>query len=462
MSSQPISPARVPGHLLEKYHKSGPRYTSYPTAPQFKTEFEPDAVSTRWKNSVTSEPHPASLYVHLPFCNTRCLYCGCYTEIGHPVEKKTEYITALESEIQYIQSLFDADVAVHQLALGGGTPTSLPPELMRSLIRILGQTVSFPESGERSIEIDPRTIDTDYLDLLLELGFNRFSFGVQDLDPTVQSNVMRVLSPEHLAGLVHHLKRSGCSAINLDLMYGLPGQTPESYMKTVKQVAELQPSRVAVFGYAHVPWMCPHQKVLEKYHLPTPEERMALFGLAFDTLLDNGYDHVGMDHFALPEDELMVALNSRSLTRNFMGYTTRRGLDLIGLGASAISSVGATYAQNIKNLPDYLAGAGKNIWMKGLLLTPEDELRRMIIMELFCNFYLDISTVETRFNITFNEHFSPELDALKSFETDALIDISASALTVTDLGRFFIRNICMNFDSYYGAGDSAGRYSKTI
>ena len=261
--------------------------------------------------------------------------------------------------------------------------------------------------------------------------------------------------------MIAHLRGLHQNAINLDLIYGLPGQTPESYSRTIAKVVRLQPSRIALFGYAHVPWVSPHQKELEQYHIPTPEERMALFGLAYDLLLDAGYQHIGMDHFALPQDELIRALNSRTLTRNFMGYATRRGLDLIGIGASSISSVGAAYAQNEKEVRKFMDQSENSTWIKALVLNQEDLLRRELIIDLFCNFYLDISIMGKKFGINFQQHFRQELAGLKGMEQDGLIIIAQDHLQVTDLGRFFIRNICMTFDQYLAKDDSTIRYSKT-
>jgi oxygen-independent coproporphyrinogen III oxidase len=453
-----ISPSSVPQELLKKYYKSGPRYTSYPTAPQFKSEFDATAVKAQWLKAGKG----LSLYIHLPFCEKRCLYCGCYTESGHSKETVKEYLAALGRETGRILKLIGQKRKVGQLALGGGTPTSLAPDLMAELINGLKKNFEFPPDGERSIEIDPRSVDDSYLDLLSELGFNRFSFGVQDLDPELQKKIGRVQSAEKIAGLITHLRGLGHKAINIDLIYGLPGQTLQSFGGTIRQIVKIKPFRIALFGYAHVPWVSPHQKTLEAYAIPTPEERTAIFGMAFDGLRDAGYENVGMDHFALPTDELVLALKSRTLTRNFMGYTTRRGLDLIGIGASAISSVGACYTQNVKDVRQYIELAGESTWVKALLLTKEDEMRRELILDLFCNCFLDTARLEKKFSIVFGEHFAPELDALREMEKDGLVVIAPGSLEVTALGRYFIRNICMTFDQYLTPGDQAGRYSKTI
>jgi oxygen-independent coproporphyrinogen-3 oxidase len=460
-ASRRITPATVPGELMERYATSGPRYTSYPTAPQFRTEFDAARIEEEWRRT-NERGTGLSLYVHIPFCKERCRYCGCFTETGHDADTAETYVGALLREADRLLGILDGHRPLEQLALGGGTPVFLTPEQMRRLIEGLRARFSFAPDGERSLEIDPRRVDSGYLDLLIELGFNRFSFGVQDLDPRVQRNVGRILPVERLESLVAHLRERGQRAINLDLIYGLPGQSLESFGRTVAQIVAIRPSRIALFGYAHVPWMSPHQKELERFAIPDTAERMALFGMAYDRLLDAGYAHVGMDHFALPTDELIIALNQRTLTRNFMGYTTRRGLDLVGIGASSISSVGRTYAQNVKRVSDYLARAGERTWIKGLILNDEDLLRRELILELFCNFHLDIRETERRFGIVFREHFAGELAALQPMIDDALLTVDDAEITVTDLGRFFIRNICMTFDQYLRGEQRVGRYSRTL
>jgi len=454
-----LSPRSVPRSLLDKYAANGPRYTSYPTAPQFKTEFDKSEIERLWAETNASGGG-LSLYLHVPFCKKRCLYCGCYTEIGHKREATDVYVEALLAEAKRLTSINSPSRPVMQLALGGGTPTFLSKERMASLVGGLREIYDFPISGERSIEIDPMSVDEEYLDLLLELGFNRMSFGLQDLNPEVQKAVGRVQSEEHIRGLLAHLRGRGFNAINLDLIYGLPLQTEKSFVETAEKIAEMRPSRVALFGYAHVPWVSPHQKALEKYPIPTAEERMRLFGLGFETLLAAGYRHVGMDHFALPEDELIAALDNRALTRNFMGYTTRRGLDLIGLGASSISGVGRTYAQNVKDSAAYAESAGAGVWTKALVLSDEDVLRREIIVDLFCNFRFDKKNVSERFGIDFDERFAAELEALKPMADDGLVEFGADFVGTTPLGRFFIRNVCMVFDKYLAEGKNL--YSRTV
>ena len=458
-----VGPRQVPGDLLKRYQKSGPRYTSYPTAPQFTGDLDKAAVLKRLAAGNRTEPGGLSMYLHIPFCRSRCSYCGCYTLLGYGEAETRNYARSLLAEADWWLETVGRNRPVRQFALGGGTPTFLTPETMRWLIEGLQDKLQFASKGERSIEVDPRGVDSGYLDLLLELGFNRVSFGVQDLDPVVQDNVKRVLAYEKLVGHFEHLAARGMTAINLDLIYGLPGQTAASFERTMKQVIALRPSRIATFGYAHVPWVSPHQKQLEGLDIPGPGLRMELFGLAYDMLLDAGWRHVGMDHFALPEDELVKALDSRTLTRGFMGYTTLRGLDLIALGASAISAASGTYTQNAKAVPEYLRLEGGDRWVRGYVLDQEDELRRDIIMDLFCNFYLSIRQVEAKFDICFADHFAAELDAMKPLVDDGLLVVTEDELAATDLGRFFIRNMSMIFDTYLRhEADTTHRYSKTI
>jgi oxygen-independent coproporphyrinogen-3 oxidase len=459
-----INPVDIPAAYLEKYQRSGPRYTSYPTAPQFKTGFSTDTITALWAETNNNGKAGLSLYSHFPFCKTRCLYCGCYTNTDQPQDVKEQYVEAMKREADRLFTIISPSRKVHQLAFGGGTPTYLSVELLTGYMNHLGRIIGFSDDAERSIEVDPRSVDEGYLQQLLDLGFNRFSFGVQDLDPLVQRNINRVVEEEKLTALLDYLRQQDLEAINLDLIYGLPGQSPASFSATVEKIVALRPSRIALFGYAHVPWVSPHQKEIEKFSIPNTEERMVLFGTAFDLLVKAGYSHIGMDHFALADDELVLALKNRTLTRNFMGYTTRRGLDLVGIGVSSISSVGTSYAQNSKDIHGYINNSNGLHWMKALVLTPEDRLRREIILNLFCNFYLDTEAVAKKFAISFKDHFAAELKALKPFETDGLLLVRDNELMVTEMGRFFIRNICMTFDQYL-AKDKQGpekRYSKTL
>lgn len=456
-----LTPLQIPEDLLAKYNRSGPRYTSYPTAPQFSADIDINAVENIWKETNQSKVG-LSFYTHFPFCRSRCLYCGCFTEVHHKVDTRDAYLEALKKEAFRLLCDIAPSRSLKQLAFGGGTPSYMKQEQLSEYIAYLRRLVEFSPDAELSLEIDPRSVDESYLEGLVITGFNRFSFGVQDLDPKVQKIIKRPLEEKRLQDLLDLLWNRGVEAINLDLIYGLPGQTSASFRRTIEKITDLRPSRIALFGYAHVPWVSPHQKALEKYQIPGPRERMILFGTAFEVLLQAGYEHVGMDHFALSGDDLLVSLKNRTLTRNFMGYTTKKGLDLIGIGASSISSVGPTYVQNEKDILSYINREEGLHWQKGLILAEEDLLRREIIIDFFCNFYLETSSIEKKWEISFADHFSQALDGLKPMEKDGLISINKSSLEVTQLGRFFIRNICMVFDQYLASEKTEGRYSKTV
>ena len=462
MTTTETSPRRLDPDLLARYEKSGPRYTSYPTAPHFRDDVDRNALAARWRDA-GRDGAGLSLYVHVPFCRTRCAYCGCYTLTDQPDDRVDAYLRGILEQADEVAALLAPGRAVEQLSFGGGTPTYPGPARFRALMEGLRERFTFAADGERAVEVDPRAVDTDYLDLLVDLGFNRFSFGVQDLDPGVQEVVNRVLAVERLDALMTHLRGRGVDAINLDLIYGLPTQTEEGFARTLAQVLALAPSRLAVFGYAHVPWVAPHQAALSAYPIPDRDARLGLFSLAWEMLRDAGWIQVGMDHFARPGDELVDALRSRTLHRNFMGYTTRRGLDLAGLGASAISGVGRTYTQNIKPVPAFLDARGTVRWARGWLLDNEDLLRGDVILDLLCNLHLSFDRVEKAHGISFREHFAQELADLIPLIDDGLVVLGPDSLDVTPVGRYFIRNIAMVFDLYLRKGAAPGaRYSRTI
>ncbi len=449
----------VPSEFWQRYATRAPRYTSYPTAPVFQEDFDQTELFRRYRQA---ESEPIGVYVHVPFCKTRCLYCGCHCRVGQKDTEVHDYVSLLLAEADLLRTRLAPRGGIKQLALGGGTPNLLPAEEMTRLILGLKERFGFTERGERSIEIDPRTASPAYLDTLLELGFNRFSFGVQDFDPTVMRNVGRPQDYETVRPLVEHLQQHGVTHYNLDLLYGLPGQTEATMQETAKLVTSLNPSRLALFGYAHVPWIKPQQRALEPLGLPDESARVQLWGTMMAKLLDAGYEPVGMDHFAKPGDALLRSLAEGSLHRNFMGYTTERGLDLIGLGVSAISSTQASFAQNEKDEAAYAASIRKgNLpFIRGYLLNKEDELRREIIISLFCNFRLDFAPIEQRYRVSFPDHFHQELQRLEPLAKDGLLDITPTGLEVSSLGRYFIRNICLVFDQYL-TGDR-GTFSKTV
>ena len=459
MAAPDPSPRQLSPELLARYEKSGPRYTSYPTAPHFTDGFDRAAAADRWRKGTAD----LSMYVHIPFCKSRCGYCGCYTLTDQPDGTVDGYLQGVLDQADEIVELVDTTRPVRQLSFGGGTPTYPGPERFRALIEGLKSRFEFDLDGERAVEVDPRSVDTDYLDLLVDLGFNRFSFGVQDLDPTVQEIINRVLPVERLEALMDHLRARGVDAINLDLIYGLPRQTEESFGRTLERIIALRPTRLATFGYAHVPWVAPHQAGLSDHPIPDRDERLALFSLAWEMLRKAGWEQVGMDHFARPEDELVEALRTRTLHRNFMGYTTRRGLDLVGLGASAISAAAGTYTQNIKPVPGFVGAQGIDRWARGWLLDDEDRLRGDVIIDLLCNLHLSYDRVEGAHGVVFRDHFAKELVELEALADDGLVILGDRTLDVTPVGQYFIRNIAMIFDLYLREGAAPGaRYSKTI
>lgn len=461
----PPNPARVSSDLTKRYDVPGPRYTSYPTAPHFTEDVDRLELTRRWKESNQGEnPAGLSFYIHIPFCQSRCWFCGCFTQISKDPAAANPYLEALQRESESISRILDPGRPVRQLSIGGGTPNFLTPDRFRRMMLDLRSVWTFTPSAEMSVELDPRTVTDEHVDVLVEQGFNRYSMGVQDFNPQVLETIHRPQSREITERLVARLRSKGHEAINFDLIYGLPGQSVETMQDTARTTVELKPSRIALYSYAHVPWMKSHQKVLERGDLPEGEEKLALFAKAWDIFIEAGYVPVGMDHFARPEDELVQALQSHSLHRNFMGYTTRRGLDLVAFGVSGISSVANTYAQNGKDMEAYhLAMArGESAMERGYLLTREDAFRRELIIDIFCNFRLDMQAFSKRWDLDFQQTFSAELDKLSSFVADGIVELTDDLIQVTPIGRAFVRNVCMLFDAHLEQDASKRRYSRTV
>ena len=456
-------PRRVPAALREKYDQRGPRYTSYPPANHFRP-VAAEELFRRWEERNRLRPDPGlSLYVHIPFCRRRCLFCGCHTFAAAPPQQVQAYLEALAGEIRLAALHVSPARPVRQLALGGGTPNFLSERQLESLLRLLEETWSFAAGAERSVELNPRTTTSSKLEVFHAHGFNRFSLGIQDFDAAVLQAIGRDQGLMEVEEVVGWLRARGTGSINFDLVYGLPGQSPESCLRTAARVIELRPSRIALYSYAHVPWLHRHQQALEG-KLPTPDEKLEMFLLLLDAFREAGYLPVGMDHFALPEDPLVEALARGTLRRNFMGYTTGRGWDVLAFGASGISSIGSSYAQNEKELPAYgeAVAAGRLPIFRGFLLEPDDLVRRELILELFCNFRADLDALSRAFGIRAAEYFAAELERLRPLEEDGLLRWSERAIEVSESGRFFIRNICMVFDRYLEAEPAARGYSRTI
>lgn len=446
--------------ILDKYNYSGPRYTSYPTALEFHEAFtiaEFDMACRQYPE------RPLSLYIHIPFCHKLCYYCGCNKVITRHSHKADEYLDAIEHEIRQRAFLLN-ERKVTQLHFGGGTPTFLSKEQMSRLMAIVRGEFDFDPDAEISIEVDPREIELDMLDHLRGEGFNRLSIGVQDFNKEVQKVVNREQDEEFIFAMVARAKKLGFRSTNLDLIYGLPLQTKESFAVTLKQVLEMKPGRLSVFNYAHMPKLFAAQRKINEDLLPLAEVKMDILQDTISTLTGAGYQFIGMDHFALPEDELAVAQREEILHRNFQGYTTQGECDLLGFGVSAISMIGDTYAQNQKELKKYYAQVDEMrhaLW-KGVSLDSDDLIRREVIKALICNFKLDKTQIESMFDLTFDDYFAEDLKLLQTFVDDELVEVTDSDIRVTARGRLLIRNICMCFDKYLRDRARQQQFSRVI
>ena len=448
--------------LVEKYNVPGPRYTSYPPATHF-TEQVSEAQLLPKIRANNETARDLSLYFHLPFCQSLCWFCGCTTVITTQQGKSAMYLEYLRKELALLQPLLNPKRQVVQLHFGGGTPTFLTPNEIRALGEMIHSQFVVARDAEAGVEIDPRRLTRDHLTALREIGFNRASIGVQDNSPLVQMAVHRIQPYELTREVVDWIRAAGFSSLNIDLIYGLPHQTPASFEKTLDEILDLKPDRFAVFSYAHVPWIKPAQKILEGGALPSPEIKLELLKLTIEKLTSEGYRYIGMDHFARADDELAVAQQQKSLQRNFQGYSTRGGADIYALGMSAISQADGFYWQNIKELPRYYASLdeGKLPLAKGYILTADDQIRQQTIMRLMCDLELDYAAMSKRLGLDFAQYFAAELDSLDTMEADGLVLKTPTALIVTDRGRLFIRNIAMCFD-FYASSRKETRFSKTV
>ena len=454
--------------LLRQYDRPGPRYTSYPTAVEFNESFDEAAYRGRLEAASAAPDEPLSLYVHLPFCEARCSYCGCMVIITQKREVAARYLDYLDREIEMLARALGSRRRIVQHHWGGGTPTYLSPAQISRLHRTVARWFEFDPDAEQAIEIDPRVTTREQLDLLRSIGFNRLSMGVQDFTPDVQTAINRRQSEEMTRDLYDYARSIGFDSINVDLIYGLPRQGLVTFQRTLDSVVDMGPDRIAVYSYAHVPWLRPHQKEISTADLPDAGLKFELFGAAIETFLASGYFAIGMDHFALPGDELAVAAEARKLHRNFMGYTTRPASDMFGAGVSSIGDVRGAFAQNEKKLPRYYEAieSGRFPIERGYALSPDDLLRRFVITELMCNFQLRRSAVAERFGVDFDRYFESELASLAEGPgpvADGFLRFDDDGLTVTTRGRLFVRNICMAFDRYLPS-HQAGRpvFSRTI
>ena len=450
--------------LIKKYDQSGPRYTSYPTALQFDEAFDSQAYAETARESNDSQK-ALSLYFHIPFCDTVCFYCGCNKIATKDRTKAQPYLDRVYQEMSLQSELFDKSRTVEQLHWGGGTPTFISHSQMAELMEKTADNFKLAEddTGEYSIEIDPREATAETIKLLRQLGFNRMSLGVQDFDKDVQVAVNRIQTEEQTLTVLDSAREQGFRSVSIDLIYGLPFQSVSSFEKTLDKIIKAAPDRLSVFNYAHLPQIFKPQRRINESELPSSQEKLDILTMTADKLADAGYVYIGMDHFAKPDDELAVAQRNGTLYRNFQGYSTHAECDLIGLGVTSIGMVGSTYSQNLKSLDEYYQAidANKLAVFRGLRLTRDDEIRRDVITRLICNFDLNVSAIEKRWQIKFSEYFSEELSALSEMAEDELVAYDAERIEVLPKGRFLIRNICMVFDIYMKQQQKT-RFSKVI
>ena len=451
--------------LIGRYDQSGPRYTSYPTAVQFHDGFGVDEYRAAARAS-NAGGRPLSLYFHIPFCDTVCFYCACNKVATKDRSKAQPYLDRVYRELAMQGELFDRGRVVEQLHWGGGTPTFISAEQMRELMRVTGEhfTLLDDDRGEYSIEIDPREVTDETIGLLREIGFNRMSLGLQDLDPDVQKAVNRIQTAEQTFGALTAARREGFRSVSMDLIYGLPLQTPQSFIATLDRVLEAEPDRLSVFNYAHLPARFKPQRRINEVDLPSPDQKLEILQQVGERLAAAGYVYIGMDHFAKPDDELAVAQRDGQLYRNFQGYSTHSHCDLVAIGVTSIGMVGNTYAQNMRSLDEYYAriDAGELAVFRGVALNRDDELRRSVITRIICNFVLDTDRVVAEWAIDFDVYFAAELERLKTMQQDGLLKIDGKRIEVLPPGRLLIRNICMVFDRYLGADGQTTRFSKVI
>ena len=460
-----LDTSRLTPELLARYDRPGPRYTSYPTAPLFGAEFDEAVYRERLGAAAERADEPLSMYVHLPFCEARCAFCGCNVVISPRRGPEEGYLRSLESELDLLRAALRGRQSLSQLHWGGGTPTYLSPEQCETLFSAISSRFPLTEHAEVALEIDPCVTTADHLRALRRLGFNRVSMGLQDVDPAVQAAVRRIQPLEVTREHVNEARRLGFTSVNIDLIYGLPLQTEAGFRATVRTVIEeLAPDRVACFSYAHVPWIKPHQKALEATAMPSGWEKFRLFAGAAEEFTAAGYRFVGFDHFARPGDELADALDAGRVYRNFMGYTVMPATDQVGVGVTSIGDVAGAYAANEKNLARYRrrVADGQLPVDRGRMRTPEDELRRSVINSIICTLALDYRRLERAFAIDPHVHFADALAALEPMAADGLVELGADGLRVTDCGRFFLRNICMPFDAYLTGGGEQPLFSRTV
>ena len=451
--------------LIKRYDKSGPRYTSYPTAVQFHSGFDETAYRQAAARS-NAEGRPLSLYFHIPFCDTVCYYCACNKVVTKDRSRSAPYLQRLYQEMALQSALFDRNRPVNQLHWGGGTPTFLNATEIEALMTEVRRyfTLRDDDLGEYSIEIDPREANAAIIALLRRQGFNRISLGVQDFEPRVQQAVNRIQSEAETQAIIDAARAEGFKSLSIDLIYGLPFQTTDSFLRTLDKIIAINPDRVSVFNYAHMPTLFKPQRRINESELPTPQEKLQILQQAINHLTQAGYVYIGMDHFAKPDDELAVAQRNGSLYRNFQGYATHADCDLIGLGVTSIGKVANSYSQNLRTLDEYYAAidAGHLAVFRGVELSADDLLRRAVITQLICHFHLDIQAVEQQYQLRFTEYFAAEQADLAKLRDDGLLTYDTQRIQVLPAGKLLIRNICMIFDRYLRNAQGEQRFSKVI
>ena len=459
--------AGVTDEMLQKFDISGPRYTSFPTADRFVEAFTADdyaqALAQR-RSGVAARPLPLSLYVHIPFCESLCYYCACNKIITKHHDRAASYLRYLGREVDLHTEHMGVGQAISQLHLGGGSPTFLSDTELRELMAMLRRSFTLAPGGEYSIEIDPRTVDAARLDTLAQLGFNRLSFGVQDFDPAVQKAVHRIQPAEQVFALVEAARARGFESINVDLIYGLPRQSPESFERTLVQINQLRPDRIALYAYAHLPTRFKPQRRIAAGDLPSGAAKVSMLSRSLAALGRAGYVYVGMDHFALPDDALAIAKRQGRLHRNFQGYSTQPDCDLIGLGVSSIGRIGATYSQNAKTMEEYcdLLDQGRFPVVRGLAMSRDDLVRRAVIMALMCQGQVQFESIELAYLVEFHTYFAKELQDLQTLVDQGLVTLDATGIQVTAQGWFFVRAVAMVFDRYLQTDRTRAQFSKII
>ncbi len=459
----PPAAAEFDLELVRKYNVPGPRYTSYPTAPHFTETTTTETLVAAIRRDNEEARRPLSLYFHLPFCETLCWFCGCTTVITLKRDAASDYVDHLEKELALVQPLLNRDRRVAQMHFGGGTPTFLPPAVIRRLGQAIHSRFKFADDSENSVEIDPRRITRDHVRAFRELGCNRASMGVQDTNPEVQLAVHRLQPMDVTRQAFDWMRDEGYHSISLDLIFGLPHQTADSFARTIDDVLTLRPDRLAVFSYAHVPWIKPSQRIFEKQaNLPSTEEKLKMLAAAVRKLAAAGMVYIGMDHFARADDELAVAQREGTLQRNFQGYSTHAGASIYGFGMSSISQTSDSYRQNLKELPEYQTAleAGRLPLERGLILSEEDRIRRQVIMRIMCDRRIDYADLSRRLGVDFAEKFAREIASLDDLAADGLLQRIPEGFAVTGVGALLIRIIAMRFDAYLEKGPR--RFSKTV